>query len=191
MAAEKQKSGNVSDRKYLVGMEGIALFVVLILSVLGIGITNFRPAESYRYWGAMTVILAMTGLVIGWARSRRMKQPVSRMLVVQLVHWGATMFAVAGMFLLLEMGRLNYENTGLVILLTLGFSTFLDGYRISWTFASIGVMMFVAGLLGGYLEQYVWIVLIVIICVFVVVYLLEKYRNRYSAPSGQDGGSSS
>jgi len=101
------------------------------------------------------------------------------------------MLAVAGMFLLLKMGRLNYENTGLVILLTLGFATFLDGYRISWTFASIGLMMFVSGLLGGYLEQYVWIVLIVIICIFLVVYLLEKYKNRYSAPSGPTGSSSS
>jgi len=88
MDAEKQKNGNISDRKYLVGMEGIALFAAFILSVLGIGITNFRPAESYRYWGVMTVILAMTGLLIGWARSRRMKKSVGRMLVVQLVHWG-------------------------------------------------------------------------------------------------------
>jgi hypothetical protein len=37
--------------------------------------------------------------------------------------------------------------------------------------------MFIAGLMGAYLEQYVWITLIVIICIFVVVYLLEKYRR--------------
>ncbi len=180
MDAGKREKHDTSAGRYRIGMEEIALFVVFMLSIMGIGITNFRPQESYRYWGAMTAILAITGIVIGWARSKRLGEPVRKMMVIQMVHWGATMAAVAGMFLLLDMGRLNYENTGLVILLTLGFSTFLDGYRISWSFASVGVIMFIAGLMGAYLEQYVWITLIVIICIFVVVYLLEKYRRLSS-----------
>ena len=185
MDKEMNEKQDTAGRKYRIGMEEIALFVVFALSILGIGVTNFRPLESYRYWGAMTVILAITGMVIGWARSKRMGKPVRKMLVIQLVHWGATLAAVAGIFLLLNMGRLNYENTGLVILLTLGFSTFLDGYRISWSFATVGVMMFIAGLFGGYLEQYVWITLIVIICVFAVIYLLEKYKRLSSRTSPQ------
>ena len=190
MDMEKQKKQDTAGRKYRIGMEEIALFVVFALSILGIGITNFRPQESYRYWGAMTVILAITGMVIGWARSKRRGEPVRKMLVIQLVHWGATLAAVAGVFLLLDMGRLNYGNTGLVILLTLGFSTFLDGYRISWSFAAVGVMMFIASLFGGYLQQYVWITLIVIICVFAVIYLLEKYKRLASRPSVQGGKTS-
>ncbi len=186
MDTRTQRTERVSGKKYHIGMEEVALFVVLVLSILGIGITNFRPLESYRYWGTMTIVLAITGLVIGWARSKRSGKPVRKMLVIQLVHWGATLAAVAGMFLLLKMGRLNYENTGLVILLTLGFSTFLDGYRISWSFAAIGAMMFIAGLLGGYLEQYVWITLIILICIFVIVYLFEKYKRFSSASSTKE-----
>jgi len=186
MDTRTQQKDKVSGKKYHIGMEEVALFVVLIFSIIGIGITNFRPLESYRYWGTMTIVLAITGLVIGWARSKRSGRPVRKMLVIQLVHWGATLVAVAGMFLLLKMGRLNYENTGLVILLTLGFSTFLDGYRISWSFAAIGAMMFIAGLLGGYLEQYVWITLIALICVFVIVYLFEKYKRFSSDSSVKD-----
>ncbi len=177
MDVQNQQNGQQQLRKFRVGMEEIALFIVVILSILGIGITNFRPLESYRYWGAMTIVLAVTGIVIGWNRSKRLGEQVKHMLIVQLVHWSATLVAVGGIFLLLKMGRLNYENTGLVILLTLGFSTFLDGYRISWSFALIGILMFVAGLFGGYLEQYVWITLIAMICIFVVAFLLEKYKK--------------
>ena len=189
MSTENQKKDSVSARKYHLSMEEVALFTVLTLSILGIGITNFKPLESYRYWGVMTVILAITAIVIGWARSKRMGKPVRKMFVVQVVHWTATAATVAGIFLLLHIGRLNYENTGLILLLILGFSTFLDGYRISWSFALVGVMMFITGLFGGYLESYVWIALIGIICVFVIIILIEKYKRIPPAPA-EDAGDS-
>ncbi len=189
MSTENPKKDSVSARKYHWSMDKVALFTVLMLSILGIGITNFRPLESYRYWGGMTVILAITAIVIGWARSKRIGKPVREMFITQAVHWTATAVTVAGIFLLLNMGRLNYENTGLILLVILGLSTFLDGYRISWSFSLIGVMMFVTGLFGGYLESYVWITLIVLVCVFVIIILLEKYKKIPPAPA-EDAGDS-
>ncbi len=178
MNADGNLSPRSEDTRYQWGIEEIALLVVIILSILGIGITNFRPLESYRYWGAMAVVLAITAMVIGWARAKRAGGPVQKIFITQLVHWGATIITVAGVFLLLQMGRLNYENTGLVILLVLGLSTFLDGYRISWSFSAVGIVMFLTAIFGGYIESYVWITLIAIICVFVVILLVEKYAKR-------------
>ena len=167
---------NSRKKGYRLGMESAVLLVAFLLSVIGIGITDFRPLDSYRYWGAMTFILAITGMVMGWARQKRAGLPPGKLLITQMVHWAATFVAVAGIFFLLVAGRLNYENTGLVLLLTLGLSTFLDGYRVSWGFGALGVMMFLTALLGAYIEQYVWVVLIVIICTAVVIIVLEKSR---------------
>ena len=174
-------AGN-GGKKYKRGVEAASLTAALILSIIGIGITDFKPLVSYRYWGAMTLILAMSGIIIGWARQQREGKPVRAMLMTQIVHWAATLGAVGGILVLLLSGRLNYENTGLVILITLGLSTFLDGYRVSWSFSAIGVMMFITALLGAYVEQYVWILLIVIICTALVIIILEKYRPQAPGP---------
>ncbi len=178
MNADGNLSPRSNDTRYQWGIEEIALVVVIILSILGIGITNFRPLESYRYWGAMAVVLAITAMVIGWARAKRLGEPVQKIFITQLVHWVATIITVAGVFMLLQMGRLNYENTGLILLLILGLSTFLDGYRISWGLSFVGIVMFLTGIFGGFIESYVWITLIAIICIFVVILLLERYVRR-------------
>ncbi len=183
--ANTKKNVPASDRSYHWGMEETALFIAFIFSILGIGITNFRPQESFRYWGVMTVILALSAAIIAWAEAKRKGGSVRSALMEQAIHWVATALAVIGIFLLLGMGRLNYENTGLVLLLLLGLATFLDGYRISWSLATVGIMIFASGLIGGYIEQYVWIALIMIICVFVVIILLEKYR-RAALVAGQE-----
>jgi cation transport ATPase len=176
------------DRKYRRGIELAALLIAFILSVIGIGITDFRPMMSYRYWGAMTLILALIGIVMGWARQQRSGQPAREMLMTQLVHWGATFATVAGIYMLLGSGRLNYENTGLVVLLTLALATFLDGYRVSWSFGALGGMMFVTAMLGAYIEQYIWVVLIMIICTAVVIVILEKSRARTLSEEDGEGG---
>ncbi len=166
------------DKRYGRGIELTALLVAFILSVIGIGITEFRPLMSYRYWGAMTLILAVSGIVIGWARHQKLGRSAKEILLTQVVHWCATFAAVAGIYVLLGSGRLNYENTGLVVLLTLALATFLDGYRVSWSFGALGVMMFITSLLGAYIEQYIWVVLIMIICTAVVIVILEKASAR-------------
>ena len=178
---DKGGAEKLQKKKYGMGIEVFAVLAAFILSVIGIGITDFRPMISYRYWGAMTLILALTGIVIGWGRQQRLGLPARDMLFTQIVHWGATFAVVGGIFILLGAGRLNYENTGLVVLLALALATFLDGYRVSWSFGALGIMMFLAALLGAYIEQYIWVVLVIIICTAVVIIILEKSRMKASS----------
>ncbi len=169
-------TGKTAGSKYKIGIESMALMAAFILSVIGIGITDFHPMVSYRYWGAMTLILATVGIVLGWVHQKKLNLPVRELFITQIVHWGATMAAIGGIFFLLKAGRLNYENTGLVVLVTLALATFLDGYRFSWSFSALGIMMFISAVVGAYIEQYAWVVLIAIICTAVAIIILEKYR---------------
>ena len=164
--------------------EGIALLTSLVLSLLGIAVTDYSPTRSRHYWAIMTLVLALSGMVIGSARARRSGRPIGEYLVIQTVHWAATGVAVAGVFLLLRSGRLNYENTGLVLLLLLGLSTFLDGFRVSWHFSLIGVLMFLAAIVSGFVEQYIWVLLIVAVATAVAVITWErrKVTRLASAP---------
>ncbi len=185
--AEENSVSIKQEKKYRMGIETAVLLTAFILSVIGIGITDFKPMVSYRYWGAMTFILAASGIIIGWARQQRQGHSARQMLLTQVVHWSATFAAVAGIYVLLGSGRLNYENTGLVVLLTLALATFLDGYRVSWTFGSLGIMMFITAILGAYIEQYIWLVLVVIVCTAVVMVILEKTRAQYNSKENNHG----
>lgn len=160
-------------------MEGIALVVALTLALLGIGITDYSPLQSYRYWVAMMLILAVAGMAIGWSRAHRLGLPVTKAVGGQLIHWIATWVAVGGMFLLLKAGRLNYESAGLVLLVVLGLATFLDGYRINWYFSLVGLLIFVSGIVAAYVEEYLWVLLIISMGIAFVVLLWERHaRDR-------------
>ncbi len=185
-AANGKNLQTAPRKRYNFAIELSAVAAAFILSVIGIGITNFRPEMSYRYWGAMTFILASAAIVLGWAKQQREGQPVKEMLFTQLVHWVATLAAVAAMFMLLHAGRLNYENTGLVVLVTLALATFLDGYRVSWGFSALGIMMFIAAMIGAYIEQYVLVILVVVVCTAVVIIILERAGFKKSRSSAQD-----
>ncbi len=158
-------------------VEGITLTGTLILSMLSISITDYSPLQSYRYWGVMTLVLAVAGIILGWSRAKRLGLPVRVMLFTQLVHWCSTGVVIAGVFLLLRAGRLNYESTGLVLLLMLGLATFLDGYRVSWHFSLIGLLMFATGIVAAYVEEYLWVLLIIATGAAVVIIFWEKLRK--------------
>ncbi len=163
-----------SKRQTLV--EDIILLVLLALCLLGMAITNFSPARSYRYWLTMTAVFWVGGMVIVW--SKKPEHRLRAVFLVQTVHWLATAVAVIGVFVLLNTGRLNYETTGLVLLLVLGLAVFLDGYRIGWRLSLLGVMLGISSILAALIEQYMWIITLGTLAVVIVIVLWERYRSR-------------
>ncbi len=49
-----------------------------------------------------------------------------------MLHWIGLVVAVQLVYLLLHIGRLDNENTGLIILLLLALTTFLAGIHLGW-----------------------------------------------------------
>ncbi|WP_456388249.1 hypothetical protein [Profundibacter sp.] len=88
------------------------------------------------------------------------------------------MLAVLGVFLLLKAGRLNYDNSALVLLLIIGLSTFLDGYRISWRFSLIGILVAGTAILAAFVEQFIWPVILLALILLVIAIFWERHRHR-------------
>lgn len=175
---EKERDIPVSLPHKKKSMERVALAVVFILAMLGVGVTDYAPLQSLNYWGAMAIILALSGLIMGWSKAQHLKQPVLQSLRVQIVHWIATGIAVFGIFLLLKAGRLNYEGTGLVLLIVLGLATFLDGYRLNLFFSLVGVFIFALAIMAAYIEEYLWVLLIVMLILGVIVFFWERHKLK-------------
>ncbi|MFK5947785.1 MAG: hypothetical protein QM500_03310 [Methylococcales bacterium] len=159
-------------------IEEIVLFIVLLLSLLGMGITDFSPLESHRYWSLMIIVFAIASIILGWARNEYKEDHFKKLIVWQAIHWGATLATVSGVYLLLHTGRLNYESAGLIIELILGLSLFLDGHLLGWRVSLLGILVGVTAIVAAYVEEYIWVILLLSLCVVVISYYWEKHRHN-------------
>lgn len=159
-------------------IEELILILILVFSIIGIGITDFSPENAHGYWFVMTALLAAAGIGIGWLnKSSLPEQSLKKVLIIQIIHWAATAVSILGVYLLFNTGRLNFENLGLVLLLILGLSTFLDGCRISWRFSLVGALMTLTAIIAAYVEEFLWIIIIIAIVLIIFSVLWERHKN--------------
>lgn len=159
-------------------IEEIVLFIVLAMSLIGMGITDFSPLESHKYWTLMIILLVFASIGLGWSREEYQGKIFKKLIVRQLIHWGATLITVSGVYLLLNTGRLNYESTGLIIELILGFSIFLEGRNLGWRFSLLGVLVGGTAVVAAYVEEYIWVILLISLGLSVITFFWEKHRRK-------------
>jgi len=159
-------------------IEEIVLFIVLVLSLVGMAITDFSPYESHRYWTLLIFLFAITSISFGWFRPEYQEKVFKELIVRQLIHWGATLITVSGVYLLLYTGRLNYESTGLVIQLIIGLSLFLDGRNLGWRFSLLGILVGITAIIAAYFEEYIWAILIISLSLSIITYYWERHRRN-------------
>lgn len=157
------------------GGEGL-LLLLMVLSAVGIGITDFAPEYGFRYWMAMVPAFGIASTIAAWTRSQRAGIPGATVIRSQLFHWIGLALAVEVIFLLQRTGRLNDTDAGLVALLSLGLTTFLAGVHFDWRLCLVGLLLGGVVALAGLLEQYLWMLLIP--AVLVVGILLVRLRHK-------------
>ncbi len=175
-------------------IEEWTLILVVVVSLIGVAITNFDPIESYRYWLLTAVFYALAGMVISVSKQRRdqvLKMPLTNRLIDQLILWCGVFFAVMSIYVIVKIGRINYEAAGFVVLLILGLGVFTDGIRFSWRFSMIGMLMMLSAVIAAYIVAYVWLILGGIVLAVVVAYWLEhlNYKvllKRFEVPKKED-----
>lgn len=77
-------------------LEEVVLLMVLVLSLIGMGVTDFSPLESYHYWILMILLFALGSFGLGWSRQEHHGRIVKALLVRQLIHWGAPLIHGVG-----------------------------------------------------------------------------------------------
>jgi hypothetical protein len=170
-----------AEKSFLHGLQifEIIFVVLMVLSLVGVGITDFSPARSYWYWFAMAPIFACACLIIEWSCVRGEGKNWLGILRTQLLTWLGLLIAVQLVFLLLRAGRLTYESTGLVILLLLALTTFIVGISLGYQLCLLGGFLGITLLIVAYLEQYVWVLLLVAMLGAGATFFVLKRRHRH------------
>lgn len=160
-------------------IEEAILVLLLILSLVGIGITDFSPADGFGYWLIMVVVFAVFGIIIGWLQSKHRAIDFKIILREQSIHWITSLLVVGGVFLLQKSERvISPEDAGLIILLILSLATMLDGLRVGWRFSLVGLFLGVSAVIAAYTEHFLWIELLIAILIVLMTVLWEFWVSK-------------
>ena len=153
----------------------VTFMLLLVLAVIGVGITDYSPADAHKYWIFMVLVCAATSLLAGLSQSRGHQSRHSLSWVgVQLLHWSACIAAVLIVYSLVHAGRINNADAGLVLLLLLALTVFLNGAQMGPYFYLLGALLGFMTVTMAYIEQYIWFILIAAVVVMIVAIYWDR-----------------
>lgn len=179
-------SPHPSTLKHILMVDSIIFIVLLSVAVIGVGLTDVQGIRSESYWSWVFIGMAISTTL--WSSWRYRKLGIyedGKILYRQLVLWSSGLVALGTLYVLLTTGRLNYETTGLLILLLLSLITFIDGMLVSWKLYLVGILFFIILLLSTYVESYLWIIILIAFGLILVVggfviYKIKRLKHQSS-----------
>jgi hypothetical protein len=153
---------------------------LLVLVVIGVGISYFLPDKSYRYWVAMVPIFGIACTSSEWSRLRRQNLGIWKTVRNQLIHWFGVLVSVYLVHMLLNIQLLTKQNAGLVVLLMLALGTFLAGLQLGWRLYVLGAFLWIILLVAAYLQGSLW-VMILLGVVMISLFLYLRSRSGKSS----------
>lgn len=139
----------------------LVLLALLVLSAIGVTISEISPAKAFRYWIVMVPIFGAVSLFSGWSRARAGGMTAADVVWRQLLHWAALAVAVCLVFLLQASGRMGEADAGTVTLLSLSLATFLAGVHFDWRYCVVGALLAAAVAAIALVSNFLWLIGIV------------------------------
>jgi hypothetical protein len=153
------------------------LLALMALAVIGVGITYFLPAKSYRYWVAMVPVFGIACTSAEWSRLRRQNLGTWKTVRNQLIHWFGVLVSVYLVHMLMNIQHLTKQNAGLIVLLVLALGTFLAGIQLGWRLFVLGTFLWVILAVAAYLQGSLWVMILI---GMVIITLFIYFRSRGS-----------
>jgi hypothetical protein len=164
----------------------LALIGMILLALIGVGLTTARSSIAFRYWVLLVPIYGLLSIGAAWFQD----QDGSRWTMVsrQALHWGAVVAAVGLDFYLRETGGETTGTTGLSSLLLLALGSFLSGIYFDRRFMALGLLLGLAVVIMAKIDQYNWLIFaagILLAAAFAAYhYFWRRSRNAGDAGRG-------
>jgi hypothetical protein len=137
-------------------IEETVFIVMMLLSLLGIVITDFSQHDGYGYWMFMVLVFGILSIFVSWLQAKTRQSDIREIVRIQSLHWLQTLLIVGASSLLNKSGDISEISASLVILLMLALATMLDGMRIGWQFSLLGFFLAACALIVAYVDAFIW-----------------------------------
>lgn len=158
---------------------------LLILSVIGLGVTDVVTRDAKWYWGIVIPVF-MLATVRVW--EHRADPTVHRnqwaTLGSQALHWIGFLLAVQLVFLLERTGTIERIDAGLVSLVLLALSTYLAGLRFDRLLLVVALFQALLVIAAAYALEYIIWVVVAMLAVICGLYFLRRRPASAAALEG-------
>lgn len=154
---------------------GYLLLALLVLSVIGLGLTDWDKGKAAWYWVLMIPVFGVISFWLDRGRLHHDGYTLSTAIRRHVLHWLGLLIAFKLVFVLVMVGIEESDDAGLVALIMLALTSFLAGVHFDWMFMLVGGVLGVAVLVAAYLQQYFLLVMIPLCLVIAILgFLLRK-----------------
>jgi hypothetical protein len=143
---------------------------MVLLTLLGVGLTTTDRANASTYWMSLVPVYALLCIATAWTRKGKGGRPDRSAVLRQLFHWLAIGGAIWLDLLVRRTGEETGSAAGLNALLILALGCFLAGVHLEWTFALVGLLLSLTLLIVVKSEQYMWLLFVIgVVCIVLMI----------------------
>jgi hypothetical protein len=163
-------------------VDEVLLSSLIILSVLGAGISQISVSAGGTYWLIIIPLIAAAIVHIEWVKVRWKGVKWLTLAQAQLYHWGPILVSVELVGMLSYFGRINNEAVSLVTLLLVAQAMFLAGVYVDWRFAVVALFQVFCMIVLAYLATYSWAIFIIAtVIIGLGAYFHRKFPREFSS----------
>lgn len=157
--------------------DGYIFAVLMLLSILGVAITDASQQISHWYWLAMVPIFFGACLYLDWQSSAESSMPAKTIVLKQIEHWLGLLAGISITYYMRATGSFDNHTTGLIMLLLLSLTTFLAGSTVGWLFRLLGIFLALCLILVDYMEQYLSLIVGIAVLMLILHHFLTKPKT--------------
>ncbi|KZX78776.1 hypothetical protein A3715_07735 [Oleiphilus sp. HI0009] len=148
--------------------------LILVLSIIGVVITEVSVETSIYYWMGIFVFLAILFTFLA------LKSDGKVYVMHHAGHWIGGFTALVMVYLFMDAGRLDPSQGALVSFLILALTVFTDGLRLHYRYAVVGFYLFVAVGIIAFVEAFVWwfLVLSLVVIGLEVALIMQAKKDK-------------
>lgn len=177
--ASHGETGTTGPEKNLLELfsfEEYLFAVLIVLSIVGIAITNYSQNYVLEYWLVMVPVFACVSIYYGWVRDKKKRHDISPVIREQILQWAGLLIAVLLVLLLVNYGSISRKDAGYFIIILLSLSTYIAGIRYDWKLIVLSALLGLTAGVAAIVEYLFLIVLIVALLAGAAVF----YRRKMS-----------
>jgi hypothetical protein len=132
------------------------LFIVrLLLSLLGAYIGYSYRDVSHDYWLVLMFLFTVIAIAPDYYQFKQHRDNL-RELTRDIMHWSGGLCAGIVVYAYHSSGRIFHEETGLIVLLIVALTTYLDGIQRGWRCIFTGSFLGLITVCVAFFDSYLW-----------------------------------
>ena len=142
--------------------------IILLLTFIGLILTNMKASGAWRFWQITTVIIALLALGLSFYLKHKNAISTPALIWHELLHWLGLIGSVYIMSIYVDIGIISPFLGTLGVITLIAQAIFLAGIYIESTFLFIGVVLGLFAISIEWMETHIFLFIVPILIIAIV-----------------------